>query len=324
MNKVLIGKFIAEQRKQKGLTQRELAEKLNVTDKAVSKWETGKGYPDIEILESLSELFCVSINDILSGEIVPQENKEKEADKNLVEEIKNTKSAKQKGKIIALVLSFIIFIVSIFAVYQAVTAEKYEAKAMEIYSKAPVSVFGEISAAIHNEFYISNETVCTYSHVRYDENGDITYIDMELWDEHTFKRIQIKYWLHDETGLPQIRLTAHQGNQSLHMDGIHFKKYIKFLSTSDIGELVRKSGHSTENGFSIDSDYMMSKTIEENSNVEICPGNYSYLYVNGEIVPFVNTSQISGKLYEISVWSNDNMDEDGAVQGSCCLINIPR
>ena len=119
MNKVLIGKFIAEQRKQKGLTQKELAEKLNVTDKAVSKWETGKGDPDIEILESLSELFCVSINDILSGEIVPQENKEKEADKNLVEEIKNTKSAKQKGKIIALVLSFIIFIVSIFALHRS-------------------------------------------------------------------------------------------------------------------------------------------------------------------------------------------------------------
>ena len=109
---------------------------------------------------------------------------------------------------------------------------------------------------------------------------------MELWDEHTFKRIQVKYWLHDETGLPQIRLTAHQENRSLHMDGIHFKKYIKFLSTSDIGELVRKSGHSTENGFSIDSDYMMSKTIEENSNVEIDRDNYSYLYIDEEIVPF--------------------------------------
>lgn len=324
MDKILVGKFIAEQRKVKGLTQKELAEQLNVTDKAVSKWETGKGYPDIEILEKLSGIFCVSINDILSGKIVPQENKEKEADKNIIEEMKNTKNAKQKSKIVVLVLSFIILIVSIFALYQVVTAEKYEAKAMEIYSKTPVSVFGEISAAIHKEFYISSETVCTYSHVRYDENGDITYIDMELWDEHTLKRIQIKYWLHDETGLPQIRLTAHQENQSLHMDGIHFKKYIKFLSTSDIGELVRKSGHSTENGFSIDSDYMMSKTIEENSNVEINGDNYSYLYIDEEIVPFTNTNQISGKLYEISVWSNENMDEDGAVQGSCCLINIPR
>lgn len=324
MDKVLIGKFIAEQRKQKGLTQKELAEQLNVTDKAVSKWETGKGYPDIEILEKLSGIFCVSINDILSGKIVPQENKEKEADKNIIEEMKNTKNAKQKSKIVVLVLSFIILIVSIFALYQVVTAEKYEAKAMEIYSKTPVSVFGEISAAIHKEFYISSETVCTYSHVRYDENGDITYIDMELWDEHTFKRIQVKYWLHDETGLPQIRLNSHQENQSLHADGIHFKTYVKLLSTSDIGELVRKSGHSTENGFSIDSDYMMSKTIEENSNVEIGPENYSYLYVDGEVVPFVNTSQISGKLYEISVWCNENMDKDGAVQGSCCLINIPR
>lgn len=324
MDKILIGKFIAEQRKLKGYTQKALAEKLNVTDKAVSKWETGKGYPDIEILEKLSQIFCVSINDILSGKIIPQENKEKEADKNLVEEIKNTNKIRKKGRMIALVLSIISLIASVFAIYQVVTAEKYEAKAMEIYSKTPVSVFGEISAAIHKEFYISNETVCTYSHVRYDEKSDITYIDMELWDEHTLKRIQVKYWLHDETGLPQIRLNSHQENQSLHTDGIHFKTYIKLLSTSDIGELVRRSGHSTENGFFIDSDYMMSKTIEENSNIDILPDNYSYLYIDGEIVPFINTNQISGKLFEIAVWSNENMDEDGAVQGSCCLINIPR
>ena len=69
---------------------------------------------------------------------------------------------------------------------------------------------------------------------------------------------------------------------------------------------------------------MVSKTIEENSNVEIDRDNYSYLYIDEEIVPFTNTNQISGKLYEVSVWSNENMDEDGAVQGSCCLINIPR
>ena len=104
MDKILVGKFIAEQRKEKELTQKELAEKLNVTDKAVSKWETGKGYPDIETLEKLSEIFCVSINDILSGKIIPQENKEKEADKNLVEEIKNTNKVKKKGQIIVLIL----------------------------------------------------------------------------------------------------------------------------------------------------------------------------------------------------------------------------
>ena len=324
MDKIIIGKFIAEQRKQRGYTQKELAERLNVTDKAVSKWETGKGYPDIEILEKLSEIFCVSINDILSGKIIPQENKEKEADKNLIEEIKNTNNTKKKGQIIAIVLSFIIFVVSIFSVHQVVTAEKYDAKAMEIYSKTPVSVFGEISAAIHKEFYVSTETVCTYSHIRYDKNSDITYIDMELWDEHTLKRIQIKYWLHDETGLPQIRLTSHQENQSLHIDGIYFKTYIKLLSTSDIGELVRKSGHNTENGFSIDSDYMMSKTIEENSDVEINGDNYSYLYIDEEIVPFTNTNQISGKLFEIAVLAHDYVEDDGVLQGSCCLINVPR
>ncbi|MBO4368703.1 MAG: helix-turn-helix transcriptional regulator [Desulfovibrio sp.] len=62
------GKFIAELRHENGLTQKELAEKLNVSDKAVSRWETGKGYPDIPSLVAISELFSVSINEIIYAE----------------------------------------------------------------------------------------------------------------------------------------------------------------------------------------------------------------------------------------------------------------
>lgn len=61
------GRFIAELRKQKGLTQKELAEKLMVTDKAVSRWETGKGFPDTSLLAPLGEVLGVSANELLSG-----------------------------------------------------------------------------------------------------------------------------------------------------------------------------------------------------------------------------------------------------------------
>ena len=82
MNQFKIGKFIAECRKNKNLTQAQLAEKLNVTDRAVSKWECGITVPDISIINELSEILGISSNELLSGEI----NKNKET-KSIKQEI---------------------------------------------------------------------------------------------------------------------------------------------------------------------------------------------------------------------------------------------
>ena len=68
MDKEKTGQLITELRKEKGLTQKQLAEALNVTDKAVSKWESGLSFPDISMLEPISELLGVSIMEILAGE----------------------------------------------------------------------------------------------------------------------------------------------------------------------------------------------------------------------------------------------------------------
>lgn len=69
MNQEKIGKFILKLRKEKNLTQQELANKLGVTDKAISKWENGRGMPDLSLLKPLCDVFGISINDLLSGEI---------------------------------------------------------------------------------------------------------------------------------------------------------------------------------------------------------------------------------------------------------------
>lgn len=75
MNQVKIGKFIAECRKKENLTQMQLAEKLNITDRAVSKWETGKAMPDTAIMLELCEILGISVNDLLCGEKIEMENK---------------------------------------------------------------------------------------------------------------------------------------------------------------------------------------------------------------------------------------------------------
>ena len=63
-----MGKFIAIQRKQLSMTQQNLADKLDITNKAVSKWETGEGYPDICVLPPLAEIFKVTVDELLKGE----------------------------------------------------------------------------------------------------------------------------------------------------------------------------------------------------------------------------------------------------------------
>ena len=73
MDKEKTGQLITELRKEKGLTQKQLAEALNVTDKAVSKWERGLSFPDISMLEPISELLGVSIMEILAGERQPED-----------------------------------------------------------------------------------------------------------------------------------------------------------------------------------------------------------------------------------------------------------
>ena len=68
MDNLKFGAFIAQLRKEKNLTQKELADRLNVTDKAVSKWETGKGFPDVKLMEPLAQELGVSLVELLNGE----------------------------------------------------------------------------------------------------------------------------------------------------------------------------------------------------------------------------------------------------------------
>lgn len=88
MNTIDTGKFICSLRKENGLTQKELAEKLNVTDKAVSKWETGRSAPDISLLEKLSQILDVSVVEILKGERVEDESFARASDELVVKTIK--------------------------------------------------------------------------------------------------------------------------------------------------------------------------------------------------------------------------------------------
>ena len=105
MNQEEIGKFIAKCRKGKNLTQAQLAEKLNITDRAVSKWENGKSMPDSSIMLELCEILGITVNELLSGEKITMENSEKKADENLIALKKKDENNIRKNVVISIIFS---------------------------------------------------------------------------------------------------------------------------------------------------------------------------------------------------------------------------
>lgn len=85
MDVIKTGQFIAQLRKDKGLTQRQLAEELFISDKTVSKWETGKGMPDVSVMLPLCEVLDISVNELLSGERLAEEEYKAKAEENIVD-----------------------------------------------------------------------------------------------------------------------------------------------------------------------------------------------------------------------------------------------
>lgn len=96
MDQETIGKFISSCRKDRGLTQMQLAEKLNISNRAVSKWETGKSIPDVSIMLELCEILGITVNELLSGErITTMEDYRKKAEQNMIDlQDKKAKSKK--------------------------------------------------------------------------------------------------------------------------------------------------------------------------------------------------------------------------------------
>ena len=89
MDNIKVGKFITECRKKKNLTQAQLAEKLNLTDRAISKWETGKAMPDSDIMLALCEILEIHVNELLCGEKIDTEQKTDQSNALIVQMAKN-------------------------------------------------------------------------------------------------------------------------------------------------------------------------------------------------------------------------------------------
>jgi transcriptional regulator with XRE-family HTH domain/DNA-directed RNA polymerase subunit RPC12/RpoP len=121
MDQIKIGRFIAERRRLQGLTQAQLAEKLNITDRAVSKWETGRSLPDATLMLALCEILGINVNELLSGEKVTMENNQEKNEQLLLE---MAKEIERKNKTIWSTM-WIIMIVSMLALFAGLFAAAF-------------------------------------------------------------------------------------------------------------------------------------------------------------------------------------------------------
>ncbi len=117
MDQIKIGRFIQEKRKEQKLNQSDLAERLNITDRAISKWENGNCLPDAGRMPELCKILNISINDLFSGEIVDMKNNEKKLEENLLEMARLREEKDRQLLALEYVIGFtasIIFMILIF------------------------------------------------------------------------------------------------------------------------------------------------------------------------------------------------------------------
>ena len=156
MDQIKIGKFIQEKRKEKNITQSELAEKLNISDRAISKWENGNCLPDAGNMPILCDILGITINDLFSGEKVDMKNNEKKYEDNLLE---MTRLKEEKDKQL-LTLEWVIGAIAIVTFFTLLFTAMFVE--MDNWIKAILIIIGTVVFLVAMFFGLKIEQIAGY------------------------------------------------------------------------------------------------------------------------------------------------------------------
>ena len=157
MDQIKIGKFIAEKRRERGLTQAQLAEKLMITDRAVSKWENGKAMPDSSLMLDLCRHLKITVNDLRCGEVVSMENYNEKLEKQLIEVIKQKEEADKR----LLALEWVVGILSVVVLLVPCIIAAY-AENLADWQRILIVVSGFIPCMVGFAYAIKIEQIAGY------------------------------------------------------------------------------------------------------------------------------------------------------------------
>ena len=157
MNQEKIGKFISKCRKNKNLTQQELAEKLGVSDRTVGNWENGRNMPDLSLFKPLCDELDISINDLMSGERIKKEQYQEKLEENIVNlTVGNKKNFNKKLKIFSSLLAFLLIIfIAIVYIYNFYELDvRYDGRLMKCSFNDNVLTYKIIGNSVLNTKYV--------------------------------------------------------------------------------------------------------------------------------------------------------------------------
>lgn len=174
-----IGKFISSCRKEKKLTQEQLAEKLNISDRAISKWERGLCLPDASIMISLCEILDINVNELLSGEKVDKKNYDEKAEKNLVEFAKRKEESDSQLLSLEIVIGFLGAFILLALTFIASFLE------MADWLRVVLIILGFIPFLIAMYFALKIEQIAGYYECRCCHHKYIPTFSSVLWAMHT-------------------------------------------------------------------------------------------------------------------------------------------
>ncbi len=178
MDQLKIGRFISERRKNKGLTQMQLAEKLGITDRAVSKWENGRSLPDSSIMLDLCRELGISVNDLLSGEVVSMSDYNENSEKNLIQMVKEKENADKRLLTIEIIIGTISTVLSLGLCLIAAWAP------MESWLRVVLLVTGMVFLFVIAFCMVKIEQVAGYYECGHCHNKYVPSYNSVLWAMH--------------------------------------------------------------------------------------------------------------------------------------------
>ena len=178
MDQIKIGKFIAERRKKIGLTQMQLAERLNITDRAVSKWENGRSLPDSSIMLELCDILKISVNDLLCGEVVTMDNYKEKLEQYMLEMVKQKEESDKKLLRLEILIGIFSMIILLGFTFMAAFVE------MQAWLRILLIVVGFIVALIGIGFAIGIEQTAGYYECRKCHHKYVPTYNSVLWAMH--------------------------------------------------------------------------------------------------------------------------------------------
>ena len=304
MNTYEFGRFLTQLRKEKGLTQLQLAERLNVTDKAVSRWETGKNYPDIEMFEELSKIFDVTVSELLEGKRIEKEQLLTVSEEHIVNQIKKNKKTGKNYRIVICIVLVITVVFGYIALKENGVFDGVIYNKIPCYSNDVLTIMNNLDGYIaqrpesEGEFIINNG----FFFIEKDKTtNDIFYLSGTCENGRAFYTNTMHEQLHPEDSYCFIG--EFRENQE-RAKGILFDDLKRIVSQLDLSEFPEHEK------FQLDI-----YSINNYDNVDLYSNDYQktikkLVFSNGVLNEYTENT-LTGEFLEIVVWGYD----DG--HGSC-------